>query len=146
MIRYLLDTDIVSLLQDGNASVIAHVASIPPEQVATSIITVEEQLSAWYTLLRKARTTEQLVPVYERMTRTVSFLGRVPLLSFTDEAATAFDTLRQQFPRRGRMDLRIAAIALTCRVTLVTRNLTDFSDITGLTIEDWSQIASPTIG
>jgi len=44
------------------------------------------------------------------------------------------------------MDLRIAAIALTCRVTLATRNIADFSDITGLTIEDWSQIASPTIG
>jgi len=44
MVRYLLVTDIVSLLKDGNASIIAHVASIPPEQVATLLITVEEQL------------------------------------------------------------------------------------------------------
>lgn len=140
MIQYLLDTDIVSLLQDGNSSVISHIASRPSVQVATSIITVEEQLSAWYTLLRKARRTDQLVSVYERMTRTVIFLGCLPLLTFTDEAATAFDMLRKQFPRRGRMDMRIAAIAIASGATLVTRNVADFSEIANLTVEDWSTV------
>ena len=138
MIRYLLDTDIVSLLQDGNPHVVSHIASVPAEHIATSIITVEEQLSGWFTLLRRVRRTEQLVPIYDRMAMTVRFLSRLPLLSFTGHSATVFDVLRQQHPRRGRMDLRIAAIALTSQAILVTRNLSDFEDIQDLVTEDWS--------
>ncbi len=62
MIQYLLDTDIVSLLQDRNPNVVSHISGVPAEHIATSIITVEEQLSGWYTLLRRVRRTEQLVP------------------------------------------------------------------------------------
>lgn len=139
MIRYVLDTDIVSLLQDGNANVISHVSRYPPDEIATTIITVEEQMSAWYTLLRKARTSERLVPVYQRMTETVRFLSRLPLLTFSGQAALTFDQLRQQQPRKGRMDLRIAAIALASHAALVTRNSVDFEDIEGLDVEDWSK-------
>ena len=60
------------------------------------------------------------------------------MLSFTGHSATVFDVLRQQHPRRGRMDLRIAAIALTSQAILVTRNLSDFEDIQDLVTEDWS--------
>lgn len=139
MIRYALDTDIVSLLQDGNAAVISHVSHHRPDEIATTIITVEEQLSAWYALLRKARKPEQLVPVYRRMTETVCFLSRLPLLTFTDQAAETFNQLRRQHSRKGRMDLRIAAIALAHQATLVTRNGVDFQGIDGLVIDDWSQ-------
>ena len=139
MTRFVLDTDIVSLLQRGNETVIAHVGSHPPEEVATTIITVEEQLSAWYTLLRRARTAKHLVPIYERMSDTLQFLSRLQLLTFTDAAADVYEHLRKQKPRKGRMDLRIAAIALAHNATLVTRNLTDFDDIEGLTVVDWSR-------
>ncbi|MCA9203233.1 MAG: type II toxin-antitoxin system VapC family toxin [Planctomycetales bacterium] len=138
MIRYLLDTDTVSLLQDLNKQVVAQVALHPPDEIGTSIVTVEEQLSAWYTLLRRARTSAQLVPVYERMTRAVNFLSNVPLLSFDAVAATTYDQLRKRYPRKGKMDLRIAAIAIANSCTLVSRNLVDFQDIEGLAVEDWA--------
>ena len=44
MTRFVLDTDIVSLLQRGNQRVAAHVGRHSPDEVATTIITVEEQL------------------------------------------------------------------------------------------------------
>jgi len=139
VIRFVLDTDMVSLLQDRHPRVSARVRSYGADEVATTVITVEEQLSAWYTLLRRARTARQLVPVYERMTLAIRFLSRLPLLTFTERAADVYERLRRQKPRTGRMDLRIAAIVLAHGATLVTRNVTDFSDIEGLPVRDWSR-------
>jgi len=112
MTQFVLDTDIVSLLQHGHQTVAMQIGKYPPEDVATTIITVEEQLSAWYTLLRRAKTARELVPVYRRMSETVQFLSRLPVLTFTEAAAELYEQLRKQNPRTGRMDLRIAAIAI----------------------------------
>lgn len=139
MTRFVLDTDIVSLLQHGHSTVAMHVGNFSPDDVATTIITVEEQLSAWYTLLRRARTARELVPVYQRMTETVRFLSRLPLMTFTEAAADLYEKLRKQKPRTGRMDLRIAAIALAHQASLVTRNLDDYRDIQDLRLLDWSR-------
>ena len=106
MIRFVLDTDILSLLQHGHSTVVSHVSRCLPGEVATSIITVEEQLTAWYTLLRRAKRPTDLVPVYDRMTQTVCFLRRLPILTFSNVAAETYDRLRKQKPRTGRMDLR----------------------------------------
>jgi tRNA(fMet)-specific endonuclease VapC len=138
MTRFVLDTDIVSRLQRGDPAIAQRLADYPPEDVFTTIITVEEQLSGWYTLLRRARRATELVPVYERMTETVRFLRNVPILSFTRASAETYEELRARFPRRGRMDLRIAAIAISHGAVLVTRNLRDFLEIDELTVEDWT--------
>lgn len=139
MICYVLDTDIVSLLQRGDRTVEAHVSSHAPDETAISVITIEEQLSAWYTLLRQAKTSAALVPVYQRMCDTVRFLSTLPLATFSEPAAETYESLRQQHRRIGRMDLRIAAISLSLSATLVTRNLADFQPIAGLVVEDWSR-------
>jgi tRNA(fMet)-specific endonuclease VapC len=36
------------------------------------------------------------------------------------------------------MDLKIAAIVLSRDATLLSRNFTDFSRVTGLQVEDWT--------
>jgi tRNA(fMet)-specific endonuclease VapC len=38
----------------------------------------------------------------------------------------------------GTLDLKIAAIALTNRLTVLTRNRRDFGRVPGLLIKDWS--------
>ncbi len=139
MTQFVLDTDMISLLQHGHSTVVAHVATHNPEEVAATIISVEEQLSGWYTLLRRAKTVMELVPVYERMSETTRFFGRLPLLTFTELAASLYEQLRNQKRRVGRMDLRIAAIALANQAAVVTRNISDFNDIDGLDVVDWSQ-------
>jgi tRNA(fMet)-specific endonuclease VapC len=138
MTRFVLDTDTISLLQRGHPKVAARVGSHDPAEVATTIISVEEQLSGWNTLLRRAKTAKELVPVYERMTETVRFFARLPLLTFTEVAANVYERLRKQKPRTARMDLRIAAIALAHRAAVVTRSTSDFLDIEGLLVEDWT--------
>jgi len=44
MTFYVLDTDHISLAQRGDSRVVARIAATPPEQLAVSIITVQEQL------------------------------------------------------------------------------------------------------
>jgi len=129
----------ISLLQRGHPVVAANVGNYDPDQVATTIISVEKQLSGWYALLRRAKTAKELVPVYQRMSETVRFFGRLPLLTFTEVAASVYERLRKQKSRTGRMDLRIAAIALAHRAAIVTRNVNDFVDIEGLLVLDWSR-------
>ena len=137
MTSYVLDTDTLSLLQRGNATVGARFGQYDADEVATTIISVEEQLSGWYTLLRRAKTAAELVPVYQRMSDT-RFLSALPILTFTETAARTYDQLRRAWPRRGRMDLRIAAIVMAFDAVLVTRNVGDFDAIDGLTVVDWT--------
>ena len=47
MSLYVLDTDTFQLFQDEHALVIARVGATAPEDLAISVITVEEQLSGW---------------------------------------------------------------------------------------------------
>jgi tRNA(fMet)-specific endonuclease VapC len=49
-----------------------------------------------------------------------------------------YETLRQTHRRAGKMDLRIAAIALSTNATLVTRNTQDFITISNLSLDNWA--------
>ena len=60
------------------------------------------------------------------------------VLEFDTEAAAKFQRLKQLRIRIGTMDLKIAAIALTHRATVLTKNFKDFSRVPGLKIEDWT--------
>ena len=50
MSLYVLDTDITTLYRRGHETVIRHALTHPPEELAITVITVEEQLSGWYAL------------------------------------------------------------------------------------------------
>jgi tRNA(fMet)-specific endonuclease VapC len=99
---------------------------------------VEEQLSGWYTLLRRAKTAEHVARAYQRLADSVQLLGRFCVLSFTPPSIVRFERLKQQKLGVKHMDLRIAAIVLEHAGTLVTRNLRDFQPVPELMIEDWS--------
>jgi tRNA(fMet)-specific endonuclease VapC len=137
--RYVLDTDILTLYQRGNLNVVRNAQSRPLDQLAVTIISVEEQLSGWYTELRRAKATAQLAQVYQRMTDAVRFFVRFHILTFAERAIARYEGLRTALRRLDKDDLRIAAIVLEGGDTLVTRNTKDFQQIPGLRIEDWSK-------
>jgi len=99
---------------------------------------VEEQISGWYTMLRSVKQPEELAQVYQSLIENVRFLAGLPILPFPPEAIARFHSLIGLKLNVGRMDLRIASIALECRGVVVTRNLRDFGRVPGLVIEDWS--------
>ena len=137
MSLYVFDTDTLSLYRHGHAAVVQHTLIHPPEALAITVITVEEQLSGWYAFLRRAnKTLAKIAPIHDRLAETVTFPSRTRILSFTESAITHYEQLQSLKLRIGTMDLRIAAITLAHNATLVTRNRQDFQLIPGLGIED----------
>jgi tRNA(fMet)-specific endonuclease VapC len=108
------------------------------DELATTIISVEEQLSGWYTRLRRARKRAELAHVYQQMTNAVEFLAQLKILSFTEPAIDRFHVLKGARVNVAANDLRIAAIVLEQGGTLITRNIKDFQRVPNLNIEDWS--------
>lgn len=139
MSLFVLDSDIVSLLREANAVVVSRVASHPATSIAIQVIVIEETLSGWYTLIRKAKNPRQLAGGYERLAKAVSFVSTMPILNFSESAIIRYEQLSKAKLHVRANDLRIAAIALEYNATVVTRNVRDFNVVPGLTVEDWSK-------
>ncbi len=138
MPTFVFDTDSLPLFQRGQAQIGERFLSTPPRSRAVAVISVEEQLTGWMALVRRARTNAQLAVAYQSLTDTVSFLATVRVLSFTEPAIERYHALRAMKLGVGTMDLRIAAIALEEAATVVTRNLRDFRRVPGLACENWA--------
>jgi hypothetical protein len=63
-ISYPFDTAHLSLYRYGHPEVSAHIEAMPADQLAVMIITIEEQLRAWYTQVRRARDMDRLARAY----------------------------------------------------------------------------------
>jgi tRNA(fMet)-specific endonuclease VapC len=63
----------------------------------------------------------------------------IPIATFDEMASILFESFQSQGLKVATMDLRIAAIASSRGLILLTRNYQDFVKIPGLTIEDWTQ-------
>jgi len=138
MTLHVLDTDTLVLFQEGHSEVCRHVLSHAIDELATTAITVEEELSGWYTLLRRAKGAKQLAHAYQRLVDTVEVLAHFRILSFSEPAIERFTRLKEIKLGVRHADLRIAAITLEHGGTLVTRNARDFKAIPDLAIVDWS--------
>ena len=137
-----LDTDHMSLLEwsgaQGTAILRARLATLPPAEVVTTIISYEEQVRGWMAYIARLRSVVQQVEAYRRLHRQLDNYCRVPVLVFDTPAAVTFQQLRRTRLRIGTMDLKIAAIVLSREATLLSRNLADFGQVPGLRIEDWT--------
>src|SRR5262249_55610980 len=113
---------------------------VDPNEVAISIITQIEILQGRFAAVLKAADGEQLVRAQELLQRSQERLGLLEIVPVDAAAGKEFDKLRQnkKLKKLGRGDLLIASIALAHRATLVTRNLKDFREISGLRLEKWA--------
>jgi tRNA(fMet)-specific endonuclease VapC len=137
MIRFVLDTDVLTLLQEGNPIVSEQYLLQPPNTVAITVVSVEEQLSGWYSQVRKAKRPDRLAWAYRRLSDNVRFLAKIEIVPYDENAMVRFEALRKQKIRIGRSDLRIAATVLELGATLVTENRRDFEKVPALGITSW---------
>jgi tRNA(fMet)-specific endonuclease VapC len=135
---FVLDTDHLSLYQRDFEPLLSKLLSRPPDELAITIVTVEEQLRGRLAQIRKATTAAHLNECYRWLGETVDQLARLPVLYFDDKAATLYEQLLPQRVRIGTQDLRIASIVRSNNAVLLTRNSEDFSRVPGLKLADWT--------
>ena len=138
MSLFVIDTDILSLYYDGDPLVCRRIDAVPTTELAITIMTVDEQLTGWYTVTRQARRPDEIAHAYQRLADAVVRLARWRILPYTEPAIARVAQLKAMRLNVRVMDLRIAAIALEHGAIVVTRNLRDFQRVPGLTVENWA--------
>lgn len=133
MIRYLLDTNIVSYFVKGiSGSLVQRMhVGLGAQDIAISAITRAE-----------LRYGVGLMDKFDKRRRRIDLLLKeLPALPWGDEAADEFGRLKASLRRNGTpvgdFDTQIAAHALAEDLILVTHNTRHFERIPDLTLEDW---------
>jgi tRNA(fMet)-specific endonuclease VapC len=135
MSLWILDTDHVSFVLSGDAMVCDR-ASQNSNNVAITIITVQEVFNGWITRINAPAEADNLVMLYTRLYIALDFFKSVQVLNFDLVARDRYDQLLRENPslnkKRLQKDMRIAAIALSLGRTVVTQNERDFGLVPGL--------------
>ncbi len=130
-----LDSDHISLVERGGTEgrrIWQRIRVLPPDDVATTIVSFEEQSRGWLARIAKANTLPRQISDYGELKRLLQTYCNIAVLDFDDKAAEIFESLKQSKVRIGTMDLKIAAIVLANDANLLTRNLSDFNKVPGL--------------
>ena len=137
---FLLDTDILSLIELAKPRVLERLNRIDPSEVTTTVITRIEMLRGRFDSVLKAANAAELLKAQKRLAQTEQLLDELDIVTIDSAAAVEFDKLREnkKLKKIGRGDLLIACIALAQRATLVTRNVSHFQMIPGLKLENWA--------
>lgn len=137
----LIDTDHLTVLartaDARHPALVDRLAATGDQTVGITVVSVEEQLRGWLSLIAKRRDVAEQVGPYARLAKLVGFLNAWPIVQFDEAAADAFSRLRRRKIRIGTQDLKIASIALTNDALLLTANAQDFGLVPGLRFEDW---------
>lgn len=138
----ILDTDVLTLLGrtpvGGTSRLRSRLAALPEGQIVTTVISYEEQTRGWLARIAKARTVAEQVEAYRELLGHLESYRRITVIGFDGAAATHYQMLRKERIRIGTMDMKIASIALAHDAVVVTRNLSDFRKVPGITAEDWT--------
>ncbi len=140
--KYLLDTDHLSILQAPERAeqgpLIGRLPRDEWHEVAVSIICFHEQVLGANAYISRANNVSGLVRGYRLLGSIIEDFSKMTVLLFDAKSAKVFDNLRSQRIRVATIDLRIASIALTRGLVLLTRDTRDFGRIPGLVTEDWT--------
>jgi tRNA(fMet)-specific endonuclease VapC len=105
---------------------------------ALSIVSFHEQVLGAHNFINRSQTNTDTIRGYNLLVEIFQGFRIAPILSFDAGAVAVFDDLRKQKILVSTMDLRIAAIAISCDLVLLTRNVKDFSQIPNLVTENWT--------
>lgn len=139
---FLFDTDYISILKRASGReyrrLTERIADIPEDEFFVSIVSFHEQIRGWQSYIAKAKDESGAVRGYEELEKLLYDFAQAQVLPYDEAAAELFVDLRRKRMRVGTMDLRIASIAISNNLTLLTRNTTDFARVPGLSFEDWT--------
>lgn len=133
MLLYMLDTDIVSYItKRSNPKVLDRLRAASTSATCISVITESELRFGVEVSPRRSRDETGLS----------DFLQYMQVLDFPAAAARDYGEIRGYLHRNGSMiganELLIAAHARCLGLTLVTNNVSEFSRVPGLKMENWA--------
>lgn len=128
---YLLDTNFcIEILNRKDSVAAKKLTSVSPSLIRLCAVVKAELFHGAYKSGRESNIN--LVRV---------FCSLFVSLPFDDRAAEVYGQVRSELEKQGKLigpnDLLIASIAIAHNVTLVTHNISEFSRISNLKIEDW---------
>ena len=128
-----LDTDIcVYAIRGKYPDIQKRIAASSPERIKIPAIVKAELLAG----ALRSHQADQAHAVVER------FLSPFEIVSFDDACSVIYSQIRFDLEKKGHPigpnDLLIAATALAHRGTLITHNLKEFSRISDLKLQDWT--------
>lgn len=130
---YTLDTNTISYYFRGDPHVVPRLHDLAPAKVTVPAIVVYELR---YGLLRMGAQASA-----SRLTALNTLLKSMQVLAFDQQCAESAAVIRVELEKRGEPigphDLLIAATALRYGVTLITRNVREFSRINALEVVNW---------
>ena len=128
---YVLDTNTLIYYFKNQGQVAQRLVEISPQEIIVSTIVLFELQVGIAKSTSPAKRIQQLQ----------QFLSRVNLVSFDRDAALAAATIRAQLEQNGTpigpIDVLIAGVAVARQATIVTRNVNEFSRVSGLSIMNW---------
>jgi tRNA(fMet)-specific endonuclease VapC len=131
-VNYLLDTNIcIYIIKQKPASVFDRFRKLSIGQVAISSITYSELCFG----VKKSKLCEKNAQALEQ------FVSPLEVLPYSEETCMVYGKVRAELELSGRpigpLDTLIAAHAKFLRYTLVTNNVSEFSRVSGLKVENW---------
>lgn len=138
MAIYILDSNTLSLLKYGHTVLVQQLRLHEKETLSVTCVSVEEVLGGWYKRFRQARNNKETAVVSVNMAKAVMLLKKFHVWPDTESSLNEADRLVKARLNIGKMDIRIATIALELDATVVTNNIRDFSRVPGLKVVDWS--------
>jgi predicted nucleic acid-binding protein len=126
---YLLDTNVLIRLRDGDAEVVAKIGALEGPVLMSVVSRVELDGGVY----------RDPVWIDVRRARLAAVLSSIPALSFDEPEADAYRAIVEAagYSRRKLLDRMVAAQALAHHATLVTQNGADFRDVPGLQLLEW---------
>lgn len=126
----MLDTNIVIHAMEGLDSVLAKLIAHEGAVLISALVLAELQRGFF----------KHPVHAVARQTRLNALLPQLPISAFDAAAAEAYGRIiaLRGWVKGRDFDRMIAAHANSLNAVLVTNNIADFSEIPGLTLEDWS--------
>ncbi len=131
--KYLLDTNICIYFLNGDHAIAERIRAVGADALCITGPVLSELFFGAYNSARPRENIERV----KQFSRLVDFLSDTP------ESAAQFGKIKAELRRKGKpvddIDIFIAAAALDHGAVLVTNNVSHFSRIGGLAIENWKK-------
>ncbi len=129
--NYVLDSDAIIYFLQGQNALVNKIGSIDIDKIHTTAINEAE-------LYFGAYNSSQVKGNIETVR---GFIRNIKVLDFDSSAAKRYGEIKSELKKQGKivpdMDICIASITKSKKMTLVTNNIKDFARIEGLKVENW---------